>query len=226
MSSGCPYYFLKTFAHLAAGLGIAGVSASNPIMYKAISDNLQGQYAIVSLFIWLGLSLLSLYFLTSSPPNTPIKYVAALTFTIILGQSSGYLIKNLEEENLLARVFFLTTGIFLGMVVVGWYDRQNLMKFGPYLVGALVGLIFAEIILMILRSTNIFSKKTGTQTQTALSFIGVGIFGLMAAQNIQVLKASAASCRGNPDYVTESLNFLLTYVNMFNNIASIMQQTQ
>jgi FtsH-binding integral membrane protein len=135
------------------------------------------------------------------------------------------MIKNLEEENLLARVFFLTTGVFLGMVAVGWYDRQNFMKFGPYLLGGLIGLILAELILMILRSTNIFTKKTGSQAQTALSFIGVGLFGLMAAQNIQVLKVRAATCRGNPDYITESLNFLLTYVNMFSNIASIMDSS-
>ena len=220
----CPNYILKTFAHLAGGLAIAGVSAQYPILYNAVNENLEGQPDYVSLIFWIVLSVISFFFMYSSPANTVIKYIAAIIFVVILGQTSGHKVKRLEDENLMSRVFFLTTGVFLGMVAVGWYDKQNILKYGNYLLGALAGLLIAEIVLLILGSTHIFSKKSETTGRTALSFVGVGIFGLIAAQNVQLLKDNAIKCKGNADYITESLNFLLTYINIFSRMGYIMER--
>ena len=157
MATTCKYFIAKTFAHTAVGVGIAAVSADNPVLFNALEDGLQNPgWAAFLIFL---ASIALIWFIPGMSSNTPLKYVAAVSFAYLIGQLSGPLVERLDEQNILARTLFLATGVFVGMVAVGIYDKNNLLGFGPYLFGALIGLIIAQLILFILTATTTIQKE-------------------------------------------------------------------
>ena len=212
----CKYFIAKTFAHTAAGIGIAAVSAEYPVLYTALQEQLRSRG--LSSFI-IALSAIALVFvLPWIAPNTPLKYIAAIAFAYLLGQMSGPLVKLLDERNILARTLFLATGVFVGMVLVGLYDSNNLLGFGPYLFGALIGLIVAQFILFILEATTAVKKQQYFQGAKVLSFFGTALFSLFAAYDTQVVKLHARTCKKQGDYIEESMGLFLDFINLFQNI--------
>jgi FtsH-binding integral membrane protein len=216
MATTCKYFIAKTFAHTAAGIGIAAVSADNPVLFNALKDSLQSP-GWAALLVFLA-SFILLWFIPGMSSNTPLKYVADVSMAYLIGQLSGPLVERLDEQNILARTLFLATGVFVGMVAVGIYDKNNLLGFGPYLFGALVGLILAQIILIILDNTRAIQKEQYFEGRKLLSFFGVGLFSLLAAYDTQVVKLHARQCKKQGDYINESLGLFLDFVNLFQNL--------
>jgi uncharacterized protein len=212
----CKYFVAKTFAHTAVGVGIAAASAEYPVFFDLLKRELGGT-------LWAALligiaSFALIWILPNISANTPLKYVAAASFAYLVGQMSGTLVKRLDEQNILARTLFLATGVFVGMVAVGIYDKNNLLGFGPYLLGALIGLIIAQIILFILTATTAIQKQQYFQGRKVLSFVGIAIFSLLAAYDTQLVKLHARQCKKQGDYVNESLGLFLDFVNLFQDI--------
>jgi FtsH-binding integral membrane protein len=138
-------------------------------------------------------------------------------WAFLFGQMLKPLVERLDDRDILFRTLVLTAGVFLGMVAVGFIDNQNLLGLGPYLFGALLGLIVAQIVLMAAKMTG---AKGLQSVESAIPFFGVGLFSLFTAYDTQVLKERARMCRGVPDYVNESVRFLLDFVNLFANVAN------
>ena len=213
MAANCKHFIAKTFAHTAVGVGIAAVSAEYPVLFNALEDSL-GSSGWTALLIFIA-SFALIFVLPALPANTPLKYVAAISFAYLIGQLSGPLVETLDEQNILARTLFLATGVFVGMVLVGLYDKNNLLGFGPYLLGALIGLIVAQFILFILTATTTIQKEQYFEGRKLLSFFGVGLFSLFAAYDTQVVKLHARQCKKQGDYVNESLGLFLDFLNLF-----------
>jgi len=219
MASSCKYFIAKTFAHTAAGIGIAAISADNPVLYAALKKQLRIP-GLSEIMIFVA-TIALVFILPIMTPNTPLKYAAAIAFSFLIGQMSGPLVKALDEKNILARTLFMATGVFVGMVLVGLYDKNNMLGFGPYLVGALLGLIIAQGILFILEATTTIKKKQYFQGAKVLSFFGVGLFSLFAAYDTQVVKMHARTCKKQGDYIDESTGLFLDFVNLFQNIGVV-----
>ena len=212
-SLSCKYFIAKTFAHTAVGVGIAAISAENPVLFNALEDSLQSPgWAALLVFI---ASLALIWFIPGMSSNTPLKYVAAVSFAYLMGQLSGPLVERLDEQNILARTLFLATGVFVGMVLVALYDKNNMLGFGPYLFGALIGLIVAQLILFILTATTTIQKEQYFEGRKLLSFFGVALFSLFTAYDTQVVKLHARQCKKRGDYINESLGLFLDFVNLF-----------
>ncbi len=219
MASSCKYFIAKTFAHTAAGIGIAAISADNPVLYAALKKQLRGSG--LSEIIIFAATIALVFILPVLTPNTPLKYAAAIAFSFLIGQMSGPLVKALDEKNILARTLFLATGVFVGMVLVGLYDKNNMLGFGPYLLGALLGLIIAQLILFALEATSAIKKQEYFQGAKVLSFFGIGLFSLFAAYDTQVVKMHARTCKKQADYIEESTGLFLDFVNLFKNIGVV-----
>ncbi len=152
-------------------------------------------------------------------PGSPMKYAAFLGFALMMGQSLKPLVAKLQDTNTLTRILAMTSGVFFGMMALGFYDNQNLLGFAPYLLAGLIGLLFARVFIYIF--------ATPAEKEKALDWtriFAVGLFAALTAFHMQVIKAGAKGCRAAkragmaPDYPSESLGLFLDFINLFSNL--------
>jgi FtsH-binding integral membrane protein len=101
------------------------------------------------------------------------------------------------------------------MTALGFYDRQNLLGFGPYLFAGLLGLLVAELGY----GAYLFAGGKETAPLSYLSDIGILLFTIYIAYDTQRLKQQAGSCK-IPNYPSDSLNLFLDLANLFNFLSS------
>lgn len=213
MSKSCPNFIAYTFAH---GLGAAGLTALGA-QYNIIPIENPG----VSLLTLLGLIgiVIIIDFL---PPGIP-KYLLFLTFILILSQVFRPLDDRLQQKGLLFEVFVMTLGIFIPMVILGLYDKYNILSWGIYLMFALIGLLIARIILYAVALTGYYNDQNLTLTSQILSTFAVALFGLFTTYDVNLIKLKSKQCKSNPDYVDSSMGLFLDLLNIFANSANILE---
>jgi len=196
------------YLHLLAGTGITFASSKHPLsespVYKLI-------VLVVPLFLVMALCFMS---------AGPLKYATGLLFCVLLGQGLSSLVKKLEHKELLTQVMASVLGIFLAMSAVGFYDNQNLLGFGGYLLAALVGLILARVALLLYAYFNGIDSKTGSSINTALSWFGTALFSIYVAFDTQRVKEDAKLKKR--DYVQSSLGLYLDIINLFTGVSDIL----
>jgi hypothetical protein len=210
----CKNYFGKVFAHLAAALAISAASAET----SNIGSTIYGNASVLIQFLGNLAIMLGLMFgvFLTRPGGVP-KYAFFIAFAFWMGQILKPYVDKLDAKGALTRTLILTTGVFVGMMALGFYDSMNLLGFGPYLTAGLLGLIVAQLLLLSLGTPE--EKRKGIQI---LNVVGVALFAVFTAYDVQVLRAGAASCRRmqknlkmDPDYPAESLGLYLDFVNLF-----------
>lgn len=214
----CNNYFGKIFAHLAAALAISAVSAETSnvgaTMYGDASQLIQ---FLGNLAIFFGL----MYGVFLTAPGGIPKYAFFIAFAFWTGQLVKPYVEELEDKSALTQTLVMTTGVFVGMMALGFYDSMNLLGFGPYLIAGLIGLIIARVAVHVLGTPE--EKAKGVPW---LNTIGVALFALITAYDIQVLRVLAKRCNTlkklkiEPDYPSESLNLYLDFINIFLNMDS------
>lgn len=107
------------------------------------------------------------------------------------------------------QTFLISAGVFGAMSVYGYTTKNDMTKFGSYLMMALVGLLIAVVV-------NIFVGSS--QLEWIISFVGVGIFiGLTAwdTQNIKRMAAYSDSANAGKIATIGALSLYLDFINMF-----------
>jgi FtsH-binding integral membrane protein len=171
---------------------------------------------LINLAILIGL----LYAVRVTPTGSALKYIAFAAFAVYFGQVFKPLVEKLKDKRLLTRVLAMTTGVFVGMMVLGFYDNQSLLGFGPYLLVGLLGLIVAQLIVAFF----VDEKKGAFRV---LDTVAVLLFAVLTAFDIQVLKQVKSVCRsrrGGPDYPAHSVGLYLDFINLFSNIADLSSE--
>ena len=196
-----------TYLHLLGGLGITAVSAKNPIT--------SNPYILLIEVIIL---LIILWFIVAIKPG-PFKYILAIIVVAIIGQIMAKFVENLENKKILDDVLIIVAGIFSAMTALGFYDKQNMLGFGPYLFAGLIGLIIARVIL-ILVSLGDTSDQAVSTTDTILSWVGTVIFSIYVAYDTQRIKEDARL--KDKDYVNSSMGLFLDVINLFQNVGDLM----
>lgn len=92
-----------------------------------------------------------------------------------------------------------------------------------FLFAGLIGMILAEVVWMILEMSGTVSETTANTGDKVFSWLGVALFALYTAYDTQSIKRRAALCKGQGDYVNESLSLFLDFLNLFTNIASLQE---
>ena len=207
----CKYFFGKVFAHLAGALAVSAVSAE----YSNLGQQLLGGTSLlVNTLLSLGILLGLLFGTQMTKPGGFAKYGFFIAFAFWMGQSLKPYVDRLQDKGTLTRVLTLTAGVFGAMTALGFYDSGNFLGLGPYLFAGLIGLIIAQLLVLLLGTPE--EKRKGIQW---LNLIGVAIFSLFTAYDIQVLRVNAKLCRSGknvqPDYPVESLGIYLDFINLF-----------
>jgi FtsH-binding integral membrane protein len=212
--SACKYYFGKVFAHLAGALAVSAASAE----YSNLGNELlRATSPLIYMLISLGLVFALLFATKLTQPGSIPKYAFFIAFAFWIGQLLKPYMERLEDKGTLTRVLILTAGVFAAMTAVGFYDSGNFLGLGPYLLAGLIGLILTQILLSSFGTPE--EKRKGIQW---LNLIGVALFSLFTAYDIQVLRVNAKLCRTTkkfqPDYPVESLGIYLDFINLFRNM--------
>lgn len=112
----------------------------------------------------------------------------------------------------IAKTFFITTGMFGVMALVGATTKRDLSKLGSILFMALIGLIIASLV-------NIFLRSSGLDW--IISIIGVVLFTALTAYDVQRVKRLAAESDLYDDTqvgrlaVISALSLYLDFINLF-----------
>jgi len=212
MSKACPHYLAYTFAHWLAAVLIA--AGGTQIHVLDIYN--KGVYFLVLL------ATIGILFPMLSLPNGILKYLLFITFSLLLGLTLQPLEKQLEQKGLLFEVLILSFGVFVPMVVLGFYDKFNLIPWTNYLMAGLVGLIIARLILLGLAMTGYYSDANITAASKILSTIAVALFAFLTTRDMESVRRQAKMCKGNPDYISASLGLFLDALNIFGSLGDIL----
>ena len=112
----------------------------------------------------------------------------------------------------IAKTFFITTGMFGVMALVGATTKRDLSKMGSILCMALIGLIIASLVNLFLRSSGL---------DWIISLIGVVLFTALTAYDVQRVKRLAAETDLYDDTqvgrlaVISALSLYLDFINLF-----------
>ena len=211
MSKGCPHFLAYTFMHWVGAIGLTALGTQYDILPRT---------SVVSLISFVVLLIIA-FILPSLSPGVP-KYLVYATFLLLLSQSLRTLEERLQEKGLLTEVCVMTLGIFIPMVLLGFYDGASMLPWTTYLYVSLIGLIVARIILYILAITDTIDTKELTTGSKILSTFAVGLFALFTTHDINLIRLLAKTCKSNPDYINASLGIFLDLLNLFTSSADIL----
>ena len=160
---------LKVYGYMSVGLGITGVIAwlfanafvaQNPIVVSLMQPPMAYlvMFAPLGIILWMSFGINKM----SAGMAQNLFWVLAACYGVSL--ASIFLV---YTGATIARVFFIAASMFLTMSIWGYTTKRSLVKWGPFLMMGLIGLIIASIVNILIGSSAL---------QFAMSIIGVIIF--------------------------------------------------
>lgn len=205
-SEGLRIYMLSVYNYMALGLGLTGGVAllvvSSPALLHAIMP-------MMWLFV---LAPLGLVFFLSFRINAIQYSTAQMLFWLyaaLNGVAFSVIFLAYTYESI-ARVFFITAGMFAAMSLYGYTTKRDLTSMGSFLFMGLIGIILASIV-------NIFVASN--MLQFIVSVAGVLIFTGLTAYDTQSIKdgymeGASAEVAGK-SAIFGALRLYLDFINLF-----------
>ena len=171
---GLRSYMLQVYNYMASGIALTGIVAylvaSSPTFINAIFG---------TPLMWVVmLAPLGAVFFLSFKINS-IKFSTAQiifwAYAALMGVSMASIFLVFTGTSV-ARVFFITAGMFGAMSLYGYTTKRDLSAFGSFLFMGLIGIVLASVVNMFLASTAL---------QFAISVIGVLLFTGLTAYDTQ-----------------------------------------
>lgn len=202
----------NVYLWMTAGLGltalIAFFVASNPPLLRALVGNTMG-------FLLIVVGQFALVFYLSARLDR-MSQASAIGAFLAYSALNGIMLSTIFAVYagvVIYKTFFTTALMFGGMSIYAMTTKQDLNRFGSYLVMGLWGLIIASLINMFFRSSGL---------EYLISFIGVGIFlGLTAWDTQKIIRMNEQYGSGiNEETFTKlsiigALSLYLDFLNLF-----------
>jgi FtsH-binding integral membrane protein len=205
---GLRKYMLSVFAYMSAGLALTALVA----YFTSLSE---GFMVILSnpFILWiialapLGISI----YLTAKLSSISVEKARALflIYAASLGISLS-LIFNIYSGVSIVSTFFVTSSMFLSMVIYGYVTERDLTGMGSFLIMCLIGLIISSIVNMFIYNST-FSL--------IVSMIGVIVFTGLTAYDTQIIKSyyfdSDTEEISEKKAIFGALRLYLDFINLF-----------
>jgi FtsH-binding integral membrane protein len=205
---GLRSYMLSIYNYMAAALALTGViafgAASSPALMQTIFGTpLQWVVALAPLGIVMFLSF----------RVQKLSMQAAQTWFWVFAAAMGLSLSSIFMVYTgvsIARVFFITAGVFGSMSLYGYTTKKDLTGIGSFLMMGMFGLIIASLV-------NMFMHSSGLQF--AISAIGVLIFTGLTAYDTQKIKHMYYSVGGTGEMagkaaIMGALTLYLDFINL------------
>lgn len=133
-----------------------------------------------------------------------------LLYSVMVGLSLSVIFMVFTQASIFS-TFLVASGMFGAMALYGYYTKADLTSMGSYLFMALIGLIIAGFV-------NIFLKSDAFQT--VISGIGVLVFTLLTAYDVQRIKYILEQSLGDRETMAKAtlmgaLALYLDFINLF-----------
>ncbi len=208
--AGLRTYFERVYNVMALGLVVTGAVAygvaSVPDLFKMFHGSVLG--------IAIALAPLGIIFFGLNPSKIHSLSVTAVTglyflLTALFGVSLSYIFLLYSSESI-ARVFFVTSGMFAATSLYGYTTKKDLSSMGSLMMMGLIGIIIAGLV-------NIFLQSSMVQFVT--SVMGVIIFTGLTAWDTQAIKETYNGSNGSQINakmaVMGALSLYLNFINLF-----------
>ena len=131
-------------------------------------------------------------------------------YSASMGSTLSLIFMQFSQKDI-AFTFFVTSGAFAGMAILGYTTKTDLSKFGSLLYMALIGMILASLV-------NVFIGSSGLSW--IISVIGVFVFTGLIAYQMQQLKSVAYSEEFSPETKNKlaligGMQLYILFVNLF-----------
>jgi len=209
MDSGLRLYFSTIYAHMTSGLAFTGavamLLAATGLTSALASSGLMWVFVFAPLLVALTLGFMSHQLSTST------SMMAFYVFAALMGISLSTIFLVYAGTDI-ARVFFITAGMFAAMSIWGYTTNRDLTKMGSFLIMGLIGIILASLV-------NLFIG--GTMLQMIVSAVGVIVFTGLTAYDTQRLKSNYFEGADYKDAMFGALSLYLNFINLFINLLHI-----
>lgn len=220
--AGLRTYMLKIYNYMGSALALTGIVALLAVqseaflgmMYAMEGGAITGMkplawivmLAPLGMALWLGFGLHRM--------SIGAAQAAFWGFAVVMGLSMTTIFLTYTGTSI-ARVFFITAGVFGAMSLYGYTTKRDLTKLGSFLIMGVIGLIIASLVNLFLQSSAL---------QFALSIIGVLVFTGLTAYDTQKLKAiyHQLSMEGEQMAKTVIMGALTLYLDFINIFMSLM----
>lgn len=200
----------RVYGWMGAGLTLSGATAwavsQSPTILKFLFTN---PFILLIIFA----AEMGMIFMIQSAVNKMNSFQAATYFTAFsilngLTLSSIFIIYTLTS---IASTFAIAATMFATMAIYGYFTNSDLSSMRSYLMMGIFGLIVALLVNMLLQSS---------QFNFIISIVGVIIFTLMAAYDMQKIKQIAQQMSGtgaslDAIAISCALSLYLDFINLF-----------
>jgi FtsH-binding integral membrane protein len=200
----------RVFLWMTAGLLVTGLVSYGVHLVPALQHAVATNSLVILLLVLaqFGLVLYLNFGLRSMSAETAVA--AYLGYSVLTGMTLSVLLLLFTPASL-ALTFFVCAGMFATMALYGYFTRSDLSGMGTYLLMGLVGLVIAGLVNMFLHSSSM---------DFVISIIGVIIFTLLTAYDVQMVRNMGMVMLGNDEEMTKvsiicSLKLYLDFVNLF-----------
>ncbi len=205
-------YYAMCFGLVITGLTAFGVSSSEYLMNAIFGSPLKWVVMLAPLgIIWLGLSPARVQ--KMSPAGV---HGVFLLLTVVYGLSFSVIFHVFTADSI-ARVFFITAGMFAATSLYGYTTKKNLATMGSFMFMGLIGVIIASVVNMFIQST---------MMDMIISVIAVIVFTGLTAWDTQNIKESYSSNNGSASNekmaVMGAVSLFINFVALFMNLMTLM----
>lgn len=206
---GLRAYMLGVYNYMAMALGITGLVA---FLIAAVPDlfNLINNTPLKWVVAFA--PLVMVFFVMPRIMSYSLQSVQMMfwLFAGLMGASLSWVFAYYTGTSI-ARVLFITAGVFGGMSLYGYTTKRDLTTMGSFLIMGLIGIIIASLV-------NIFLQSSAMQF--AVSLLGVAIFMGLTAYDTQRLKDIYYQVAGNSELAAKFAIFgafvlYMDFINLF-----------
>jgi len=205
--------FMWMFVALSITALTAWWFATTPSLLQLLVDPNTGSMTITGWVVMLA-PLLLVFVMSggASRMSAATMLLLFILFSILMGASLSFIFLAYTGASI-AKTFFITSGMFGVMAIVGYTTKTDLTRFGSILFMGLIGIIIASVVNMFMHSGSL---------DYIISFLGVLIFTGLTAYDVQKIKRIGAQVDGYSadDNVRKmmlfgALSLYLDFINLF-----------
>ena len=217
IDAGLRTYMLRVYNYMTVGTAITGLTAwlvANTALINLFYNTTQDGFITPSLLGWAAvisplIFILAMNFGLNKMKASTIQMLFWVV-TIVFGISLSNILLTFTGTSV-ARVFFITAGLFGAMSLYGYTTKRDLTKLGSFLFMGLIGIILASVVNMFMGSS---------MMQFVISVAGVLIFTGLTAYDTQKIKNTYDSVSHSGELMTKTavmgaLNLYLDFLNLF-----------